>query len=93
MKWGRKERKWLGGSGGGERERVQEETGSTKVATTKSEKEEKISSACLPDGRSLCPLGDKKLEHHQRVLRSGPPRAGPVDRVTSQMLITPGFFH
>lgn len=47
MKWGRKERKWLGGSGGGERERVQEETGSTKVATTKSEKRGE-NQQCLP---------------------------------------------
>lgn len=64
-----------------------------KGGNNQEQKEEKISSACLPDGHSLCPLGDKKLEDHQRALRSGPPRARPVDRVTSQMLITLGFFH
>lgn len=50
MKRGRKERKWLGGSGGGERERFQEETGSIKVATTKNKKRRKSAvPACLMD--------------------------------------------
>lgn len=41
------------------------------VATTKSQKEGETSGAGLPGGRSLCQLGDGRLENHQRALRSG----------------------